>query len=749
MDHADTAVAFVHADFFDIAVGGVDAAGQQGDQATLVLQLDSQFDIELTGDVLGPGKLHAFFRVVADFTDVAAVLQVHDHAFARRQVADDRVTRDRGAALGIAEHQAFGAADGQRAFRCGQLLAFGGQQATGHDVGHAIAQADVFEQILEQLQAVLAENRLDALRRNLLQAAVEAGEDLVQQAFTQADRLGPALLLECMANMRARLAGDHEVEPCGVRTGTRRADDFHRRAALQRFGQRRQAAIDTAGDATVADVGVHRVSEVDGGGAFGQLHDPALGREDVDLVREEVDLDAFDELQGVAGTLLQLEDALDPLAGAGMVALGLFILVGLVQPVRSDPVVGHLFHFAGADLDLDGYAMHAEQRRMQGLVAVGLGNRDVVLEATGQWLVQVVYGAEHAVAGVDLVDDDAEGIHVHDLVEGAALAAHLLVDAIEVFLPAADLAFDAIRSQAVGQRLLDLGDDLLAVATGALDRAVDQRGAHRVHRLEAEVFELHTHVVHAQPVGDGGVDLEGFLGDAPAFFAREHFQGAHVVQAVGQFDQDHADVAGHGHGHLLEVFGLGFGLGLEVHLGQLADPVDQLGDSLAELLAEGFLGDAGVFDHIVQHSGHQALMVHVHVGQDAGHGQRVGHVGLAATAALTIVRLFGVEIGPADQIDLVGAEVGRQPFGEGFYTRHGFTSGRGRRPCAARCRPGMDQTASLFSSSNAAKTGSSVTISSAAMNSGVTIPSAISRRATTVGLSFSHATRGSLPPVAS
>ncbi len=43
------------------------------------------------------------------------------------------------------------------------------------------------------------------------------------------------------------------------------------------------------------------------------------------------------------------------------------------------------------------------------------------------------------------------------------------------------------------------------------------------------------------------------------------------------------DIAGHGHRHLLEVFRLGLGLGLEVHLSQLADSVDQFGDGLAEL----------------------------------------------------------------------------------------------------------------------------------------------------------------------
>ncbi|MNM96474.1 hypothetical protein D3C81_1089510 [compost metagenome] len=326
MDHADATIAFIHADFFDVAVGGVDAAGQQRDQAALMLQLDTQFDIEFTRDILGPGQLHAFFRVVSDFTDVAAVLQVHDHAFTGRQVTHNRVAGDRCTALGVAEYQAFGTADCQRALRGRQLLALGGEQAAGDHIGHAIAQADVFKHVLELLQAVFAEHGLDAFLGNLVQGAVEAIEHFVQQAFAEADGLGTALQLEGVADVRAGFAGDHEVEPGRVRSGARRADDLDRRAALQRFGQRRQAAVDPASDAAVADIGVHCISEVDRRGAFWQLHDPAFGREHIDLVREQVDLYAFDEFQRVARTLLHFQHAFDPLAGASMGALGLLVV---------------------------------------------------------------------------------------------------------------------------------------------------------------------------------------------------------------------------------------------------------------------------------------------------------------------------------------------------------------------------------------------------------------------------------------
>lgn len=144
---------------------------------------------------------------------------------------------------------------------------------------------------------------------------------------------------------------------------------------------------------------MHRIGKIHGSGAPGQLENPALWREDVDFIREQVDLDVLDELQRVAGALLHLQQTLHPLPGARVAAVG-GLAVTLVQPVRGDAVVGHGLHFPGADLDLDGYPVHAHQHRVQGLVAIGLGNGDVVLEFTGYRLVEAVNAAQHAIAGV-------------------------------------------------------------------------------------------------------------------------------------------------------------------------------------------------------------------------------------------------------------------------------------------------------------------------------------------------------------
>ena len=57
----------------------------------------------------------------------------------------------------------------------------------------------------------------------------------------------------------------------------------------------------------VADVGVHRVGEIDRRRAARQRHDLSLRREHVDLVGEEVALDVLEEFLGVTGFRLDLE----------------------------------------------------------------------------------------------------------------------------------------------------------------------------------------------------------------------------------------------------------------------------------------------------------------------------------------------------------------------------------------------------------------------------------------------------------
>ncbi len=74
----------------------------------------------------------------------------------------------------------------------------------------------------------------------------------------------------------------------------------------------------------------------------------------------------------------------------------------------------------------------------------------------------------------------------------------------------------------------------------------------------------------------------GFPGDPFAMPRRHGVQGAHVVKAVGQLDQDDANVLRHRQQHLAKILGLSIFARLELDLIELGYSVDHVGDGLAE-----------------------------------------------------------------------------------------------------------------------------------------------------------------------
>ncbi len=90
------------------------------------------------------------------------------------------------------------------------------------------------------------------------------------------------------------------------------------------------------------------------------------------------------------------------------------------------------------------------------------------------------------------------------------------------------------------------------------------------------------------------------LGDALARCRRHESQGAHVVQAIGELDQQHADVVGDCEQQLAQVLGL---LGLARHQlqpFQLGKAFDQRADLRPENLVDLGPRRLGILDGIVQ-----------------------------------------------------------------------------------------------------------------------------------------------------
>ena len=133
-------------------------------------------------------------------------------------------------------------------------------------------------------------------------------------------------------------------------------------------------------------------------------------------------------------------------------------------------------------------------------------------------------------------------------------------------------------------------------------------------------------------------------------------QRAHVVQAVSELDQQHADVVRHRQHELAEIFRLLGAFGEQFELGELGDAVDKAGDFLAEILLDVVIGDVGVFDRVVQQRRRDRGHVELELGQDAGDFQRMGEIGIARSPELLAMGLHGKDIGLVED-GLVGVGV--------------------------------------------------------------------------------------------
>ena len=208
--------------------------------------------------------------------------------------------------------------------------------------------------------------------------------------------------------------------------------------------------------------------------------------------------------------------------------------------------------------------------------------------------------------------------------------------------------------------VLELGrghlDLLLAVGAAVGDHRLDLGVLARVEDLEREILELPLDGVDTEPVGERRVDLERLLRLLHLLLLAEVLDRAHVVEPVGELDQDHAHVLRHRHDHLAVVLRLRLLAALEADPGELGDAFDEQRDVRPECGAELVEIGVGVLDHVVQQRGGNRLLVEVELRADQGHAERMVDERLAGAPHLTAVGALGLVERAADQL-LVDARV--------------------------------------------------------------------------------------------
>ena len=122
-------------------------------------------------------------------------------------------------------------------------------------------------------------------------------------------------------------------------------------------------------------------------------------------------------------------------------------------------------------------------------------------------------------------------------------------------------------------------------------------------------------------------------------------QRTHVVQAIGQLDQHHANVVHHGEHHLANVLRLRFFTRGEIDFADLGYTFDDVGNLFAELVADLFDGDSGIFDRVVQQPSRNRCGVELHLGQHTRHFEWMYEVRLSRGAGLAFMVLQGEFVG--------------------------------------------------------------------------------------------------------
>ena len=153
--------------------------------------------------------------------------------------------------------------------------------------------------------------------------------------------------------------------------------------------------------------------------------------------------------------------------------------------------------------------------------------------------------------------------------------------------------------QALAQDVEQAVHHFATIAARRLDRACEDPIAHLVEMLERQVLQLEVKRIQAEAIRNRRVDVERLARNAATMRVRHRIERAHVVQTVGELDQDDAHIARHRQQHLSKALGLGFLARRELDLIELRDAVDHFSDGAAERRFQLRACDGSVLHHVV------------------------------------------------------------------------------------------------------------------------------------------------------
>ena len=192
-------------------------------------------------------------------------------------------------------------------------------------------------------------------------------------------------------------------------------------------------------------------------------------------------------------------------------------------------------------------------------------------------------------------------------------------------------------------------DDIPGFLLERDEAANDAGAAFGIQHAEGQILKLFAHPLHPHAARKRRIDVHGFARFLDLLFRLHRLDRPHVVQTVGQLDEDHTQIFGHGHEQLAEILGLfGFGAG-KLEIGQLGHPINQHRHLVTKANSYFGIGGFGVFDGVVQKRGDDRRIVKLLFSQNRGNSDRMREIGFARVTKLTLMHLAAIVIGRADE----------------------------------------------------------------------------------------------------
>ena len=260
---------------------------------------------------------------------------------------------------------------------------------------------------------------------------------------------------------------------------------------------------------------------------------------------------------------------------------------------------------------------------------------------------------EHIIAVRDRLNNDPDSTDIVYFVNALILRIHFAINAVNMLYARGNGVFDAAVIQLFADGLLDAFKHFLVLILLTRQSFDYFLVADRIQPLQRKILQLPFNLLHAEAMGNRRINLHRFERFGALLLLLHELNRAHIVQAVGELDEDDANVLRHGDQHFAQILHLLLFLGV-VQASQTCDTVDKIGNRGAELLLNLIILEVGVLHAVVQQAGTDRVGIQSHLNDNFRDRNRMNDIGIAVFALLSLVRRSGTFVGQTNFLDICG-----------------------------------------------------------------------------------------------